>query len=164
MLKDFSQVIREARSAKPLTISVAVAQDGEVLKGVKKAMARGLANAVLAGNRNLIRPLAEKLGLKDHYRIIHEPDDEKAALKAVELVRNKEAQILMKGLINSSNFLRAAPNPGKGLRSGRLLSHLTAFEIQGIRKLAFFIDGGINIAPSLAEKKEIPEGVKNKVI
>jgi phosphate butyryltransferase len=61
----------------------------------------------------------------------------------------------MKGKINSSDFLRAVLNSNNGLRTGRLLSHLAAYELPGAEKLIFLTDGGMNIAPSLADKKDI---------
>jgi len=63
----------------------------------------------------------------------------------------------MKGLVNSSDFMRAVLNAEAGLRTGRLLSHLAVFEVPGQRKLLFLSDGGINIAPGLEEKRQILE-------
>jgi len=61
----------------------------------------------------------------------------------------------MKGLVNSGDFLKAVVNNEVGLRTGRVLSHMTAYEIPGAKKLVFFSDGGINIAPKLNEKRDI---------
>lgn len=155
MIRNFAQVIEQARNRGPLKVSVAAGHDREVLEAIREAHAQGLVSANLVGDEALIRPLCNELGLERGVRIIHEPDADKAALIASEQVRNGESQILMKGLINSSNFLRAALHPEKGLRSGRILCHFAAFEIPGEKKLAFHVDGGMNIAPTLAEKKEI---------
>lgn len=115
----------------------------------------GFASAILVGDRELIEPMAQKLGFPASTEIIHEPEPAKAALQAVSLVRSGRAQVLMKGLINSADFLKAVLNPGVGLRTERILSHLVAFEIEGQEKLVFHTDSGINIAPSLQDKKEI---------
>ncbi len=155
MLRNFSEVMERARELGKVTVSVAAAQDRDVLAAVKEAAAEGIVDAILVGDAGLIKPLASEIGLPADTRIIHEPDLDKAALTAVSLVSEGKAQILMKGLINSSNFLRAALNPERGLRSGRILCHFAAFEIPGEQKLAFHTDGGMNIAPSLTEKKEI---------
>ena len=61
----------------------------------------------------------------------------------------------MKGMVNSSDFLRAVLHPECGLRTDRLLCHLAAFEVPGDKKLVFHTDGGMNVAPTLAEKKDI---------
>ncbi len=155
MLVNFEKVKEEAKQLGEVTVSIAVAQDREVLEAVKDANEQGLINAILVGDEAEILPIYEELGLSSCSRIVHEPDIDKASLKAAELVRTGEAQILMKGLVNSSNFLRAALNQQVGLRSGKILCHFAAFEIPGEKKLAFHTDGGMNIAPTLDEKKQI---------
>lgn len=155
MLTNFKKVIEEAKKLGLVTVSVAAAQDREVLEAIKDANQLGLIKAILVGDENQIKTLFDELGLSTCAAIIHEPDMDKAALKAAELVHNGEAQILMKGLINSSNFLRAALDKEVGLRSGKILSHFAAFEIPGEKKLAFHSDGGMNISPTLEEKKQI---------
>jgi len=155
MLRNFQEVIDKAKGLGPVVMSVSVAQDKDVLFAVKAAEEAGLARAILVGDKNLIEPLLAEVGLAADGRIIHEVDLDQAALTAASLVNGGEAQILMKGLINSSNFLRAALHPQQGLRSGKILSHFAAFEIPGEKKLVFHTDGGMNIAPSLEEKKAI---------
>ncbi len=86
---------------------------------------------------------------------MHEAEPAKAALTAVAIVRETESGILVKGLVNSSEFLRAVLHIECGLRTGRLLSHFAAFEEPNGEKLTYHTDGGMNIAPDLAEKKEI---------
>jgi len=155
MIKSFSEIVERAKKLGRTTVSVAVAQDMDILMAVKAAYDEGIADAILVGDAALIRPLAEKAGLPEDICIIDEPDTDKAALKAVSLVREGKAGILAKGLINTSNFLRAALNEECGLRTGKILSHLTAYEIPGVKKLLFQSDGGVNIAPNLEQKKAI---------
>lgn len=155
MYCNYQQVIAAAQARWPAVISVAVAQDAEVLEAVKLAYDSGIATAILVGNAAQIKPLAEQAGLSAAIQIVDEPDVAKAALKAVSIVRAGEAQVLMKGFINSSDFLKAVLNQEEGLRNGQLLSHLAVFEIPGQPKLLFVTDGGMNIAPSLAEKQDI---------
>lgn len=155
MLRSFNEVMEKAKSTGKTVLSVAVAQDKDVLLAVKAAAEWGLAKAVLVGDETKIRPLLVETEMTHDVTVIHETDDDAAALRAVELVRNGEAQVLVKGLINSSNFLRAVLHPEKGLRSGKMLSHLMAFEIPGEPKLLFHTDGGMNVAPGLEEKKQI---------
>lgn len=155
MLTSFRQIIDEAKRLKRATISVAAAQDKEVLEAVKAAYDEELAYAILVGDEALIRPLAAEVGLPADIRVVHEPDVDKAAHKAVELIRNGEAQVYMKGFINSSNYLRAALHPDHGLRKGGILSMLAGHELAGEKKLLFVTDGGVNIAPTLEEKKHI---------
>ena len=156
MYRNFQDVLANAiRNEQNVTISVAVAQDKDVLAAIKKAQAIGLAKAILVGDAEIIKPLLAEVGLPADTPIVHEADINKAGLTAVSLVKEGKAQILMKGLLNSSDFLRAVIHPQEGLRTGRLLSHLACLSIPGADKLLFVSDGGMNIAPALQEKKEI---------
>jgi phosphate butyryltransferase len=155
LYRNYNEIVAEIKKRSLVRISVAVAQDKEVLAAVKLAQDAGIAEAILVGDTSIITPMLEDVGLPDNTLIIHEPETMKAALKAVSLVKNGQAQVLMKGLINSSDFLRSVLHKEAGLRTGRLLSHLGAFEIPGQEKLLFITDGGMNIAPTLLEKKKI---------
>jgi len=152
---NYNEILEKIKTCGRVTVSVAVAQDKEVLSAIKQAQDIGIAQAVLVGDASLIKPLLIEVGLAADTTIIHEPETIRAALKAVSLVRSGQAQVLMKGLINSSDFLRAVLDKGAGLRTGRLLSHLAAFEVPGQKKLIFVTDGGMNIAPTLQDKKAI---------
>ena len=155
MYCNYSQILERIKRCGQVIVSVAVAQDKEVLTAIKLAHDAGIAQAILVGDAHLISPMLMEVGLSADTQIIHEPDIIKAALKAVSLVRNGQAQVLMKGLINSSDFLRAVLDKEQGLRTGRMLSHLAAFEVPGQQKLIFVTDGGMNIAPTLQDKKDI---------
>jgi phosphate butyryltransferase len=155
MFQSFSEVVEKAKALGPFKISVAVAQDLEVLKVIKIAKEIGLAEVVLVGNEELIRPMMKEAGLSDDLVVVHEEDEAKAALKAVSLVKSGEAQVLMKGFVNTSIFMRAVLNREEGLRTGRLLSHMASYEIPGHHKIVFCSDSGINVAPTLAQKKDI---------
>lgn len=154
MLRNFQEVLAAARCGQ-MAISVAAAQDKDVLQAVKMALDNGLIRPLLVGDAAAIRPLLAEVGLPADTPVVDEPDISRAALTAVSLVRKGEAQVVMKGLINTSDFLKAVLNAEVGLRTGRLLSHLAVFEVPGEPKLLFQTDGGMNIAPSLAEKKDI---------
>jgi len=155
LYRNYAEILEKAKSNGPITISVAVAQDKDVLKAVKLAGDAGLANAILVGDKKLIDPMLEEVGLPLDTPVVDEPDIDKATLKAVSLVKRGEARVLMKGLVNSSDFLKAVLHPEEGLRTGRLLSHLAVFEVPGQEKLIFHTDGGMNIAPNLQQKKDI---------
>jgi len=155
VLSNFAAVINKAKEFGPITISVAAAQDQDVLLAVKAAGEAGLAQAILVGDANEIRRLAKEVGLPEDITIVDRLDLKEAAKVAVSLVRSGRAQILMKGLINTGDFLKAALKQDEGIRSGRLLSHLTCYEVPGEDKLIFYTDGGVNIAPGFEEKKDI---------
>jgi phosphate butyryltransferase len=155
MFKSFSEVVDKAKELGPFKISVALAQDLEVLKVIKIAKEIGLADAILVGDEEIIRIMMKEAGLGDNCVVIDEKDEAKAALKAVSLVKSGEAQVLMKGFVNTSIFMKAVLNREEGLRTGRLISHMATYEIPGHNKIVFCSDSGINVAPNLEQKKDI---------
>lgn len=152
---NFQEILDRVRENGTLTISIAAAQDEEALACAKAALEQGIANSILVGDEALLKPLVKEIGLPENIRLIHEPDPMQAARKAVSLVRNGEADVLLKGRLNTSDYLKAVVDKEYGLRKGRLLSHLAAYEAQGHNKLFFATDTGMNISPNLEEKKEI---------
>lgn len=102
---------------------------------------------------------AEQLGFVKGLRIV-EDDPAEAARKAVAAVRSGEAQVLMKGLLQTATIMKAVLNKEEGLRTGRALSHACAFEVPGWPKLVFVTDVALNVAPDLARKADI---IRNQV-
>ena len=139
-------------------MSVAAADDGHVLETVKMVMEAGLIKPVLAGDERKIREIAAGISLAlDGAVIIDAPDPGQAALEAVRAVSDGRADILMKGMVNTSDFMQAVLNRDCGLRSNKVLSHMAAFQIPGFDRLLFLTDGGINVKPDLEQKRAILE-------
>jgi len=93
MLRSFSEIIEKAKQKGRMVISVAAAQDKDVLEAVKAALDIDLADAILVGDENLIRPLMAEVGLPADMRVVHEPDVKQAALTAVSFVSRGEANV-----------------------------------------------------------------------
>lgn len=156
MSKSFDNLISKATACGGNKISVAVAQDKPVLEAVKVAKERGIADAVLVGDEAKIREIAASIDMDlSNFEIVNEPDVETACLKAVELVHNKKANILLKGLLETKIFLKSVLNKDVGLRTGKMMSHVCVFEIEGINRLLFFTDVAFNTYPTLEEKVNI---------
>lgn len=69
---------------------------------------------------------------------------EEAAARAVEMIRNGEGDILMKGLIGTDQLLRAVLNKETGLLpQGRIMTHLAMAQIPGYHKILFFTDAAV---------------------
>ncbi len=156
MISNFNDLLNKLKAGEMKKVAVAVAQDEPVLEAIHEAKQRGIADAILVGNRAEIEKIAEKLNMDlSGYEIIHEMDNRKAALKAVELVSSKKADMVMKGLIDTATFLRSVLNKEIGLRTGRLMSHVAVFEIEGIDRLIFLTDAAFNTYPDLKAKIDI---------
>lgn len=156
MSKSFSQILDKVKNNKLKTIAVAAAQDEPVLEAIRDAKNLGLVNAILVGHRDKIIEIAKSIDFDvNDLEIIHEPDNNKAALKAVELVSSGKAQMVMKGLLETATMLRAVLNKEIGLRTGRLMSHVAVFEIPTYDRLIFITDAALNMYPDLKAKVDI---------
>jgi phosphate butyryltransferase len=138
------------------TLAVAVAQDTEVLLAVEAARKAGFAKAVLVGAEAEIRAIAQELQIPlDEYTIVNEEDKVLACRTAVKLVHDGEADVLMKGLVDTSVILKAVLDKEIGLRDAPVLSHVAVFEAAGMDRLLYVTDAAMNIAPDLEAKKYI---------
>lgn len=156
MSKNFDDLFSKLKVTKIKKLSVAVAQDEPVLEAVKAAKDRGIANAILVGDKSKIEEVASKIDMDlTDFEIIHEEDVKKATLKAIQLVSSGEADMVMKGLIDTATFLRSVLNKEVGLRTGKLMSHVSVFEIKGINRLILLTDAAFNTYPDLKQKVQI---------
>lgn len=158
MLKNFNEVMEKVRSIEPFTVSVAAAEDKELLQAVKTASDLGFVRPVLVGNPDAIGAICKEIDLKPLDILAAEGDQEAVAV-AVRAVRNGGAQVLMKGLVNTSIYMRGILNKEEGLRTGRLLSMMAVYEAPGYHKLVYCSDSGINVAPTFEQKKDILKNI-----
>lgn len=156
MIKNFKELLKKASEQPTKKVAVAVAEDKPVLEAVKDAYEKGIADAVLVGNVDKIKPIAEEINMDlSKFELVDVKDMKKAALKAVELVSTGKADMVMKGLVDTANFLRAVLNKEVGLRTGKLMSHVAVFEISKFDRLIFLTDAAFNMYPELKDKVDI---------
>ncbi len=154
MIKNFNDLLEKAKSKGNFKVSVAQAEDKEVLKAIKLATDINLITPILVGNKEKIEKLAKDINL-DKYEIVDVKNTEEVALESVKVVSSGQAQILMKGILNTSTYLRAVLNKEYGLRTSRLLSLLAVYELPQYHKLLYCTDSGVNVNPKLEQKKDI---------
>ena len=156
MSKGFDDIFAKVGECGMKKVAVSVAQDEAVLEAVREAKKRGIADAILVGDEAKIREIAASIGMDlDGYEIIDEPDMIQASLKAVKLAHEGKADMYMKGLIDSKNFLKSVLDKEVGLRTGGVLSHVCVFEIPGIDRLLFLTDVAFMTYPTLEDKVNI---------
>lgn len=161
MVKSLEELLELAKRKEKKTMAVAVAQDGVVLEAVIKAVDMNIINAILVGNEEEIKSIAKEANIDlSRVRIINECDIIKAAAKAVELVTNGEANYVMKGLLGTSDLLKAVLNKEANLRTNNLLSHVMIYDVESYKKLLLLTDGGMVTYPELKDKIGI---IKNSV-
>ena len=159
-LTDLDSVLEAACKKGPFTVVVACGQDAAALGAVALAEDRGLARSILVGDPGLIGPAIDALPRRlQHAEIVDAADEEGAVKKAVELVRAKTGQILLKGKTQTATLLHAVLDRDGGLRTGKLLSDAFVFELPAKegKRLVCITDGGINLAPDLSAKRQILE-------
>lgn len=157
-MKNFNDIIAVAKSKSKKTIAVAVAQDKDVMTAVKNAVDNEIVKAILVGDESKIRLIAEEIEFNlNDVNIINVIDEIEASYKSVELVSTGKADIVMKGLVDTSIVLKAVLDKEIGLRTGKTLSHAGVFFVEKYHKLLIITDAAMNIAPDLDKKKQILE-------
>lgn len=158
MINNFEGLISKVKEVEKKKVAVAVAQDDAVLEAVAAARDQGIADAILVGDKAKIEAIAAEINVDlTGFEIIDEPDNQKAALTAVKLAHDGVADMYMKGLIDTKSFLKSILNKEVGLRTGKPLSHVAVFEVEGIQQLLFLTDVAFMTYPTLEDKKHIIE-------
>lgn len=156
LISNFSQLLDVVKNKEVKIISVACAEDKEVLECIKEAEEKNIAKAILIGDRQKIEKIASEIKMDlSLFEVIDEKDYKNAALKAVEMIKLKKADMIMKGLIETKIFLQAILNKEYGLRTGKLMSHVAMFEVGNLKRLIFLSDAAFNLNPSLSDKVDI---------
>lgn len=156
-LTTFAAVRTRARQLGPKRVGVVFADDDVVLAAASDALLEGIALPVLLGDEPRIRAHAASLGLAQllhHAQFISTP---RAAQTAVALARRGELDILMKGRLRTDELLHPVLDKQNGLRTGHLLCDVATCELPGDSgpRLVGISDGGINVAPTLDQKRQI---------
>ena len=158
MSKNFDELLSKVKDCRRKKVAVAVAQDEPVLEAILEAKERKIADAILVGDEEKIKEIATKIGMDlSQFEIVNEPNAKKAALLAVQLVHDRKADMVMKGLVDTATFLRSVLNKEVGLRTGKTMSHVAVFEIEGFDRLIFLTDAAFNTYPDLKAKVQIIE-------
>jgi len=158
-LSDIFKRIETQQNKKKL--AVVAAHDPHVLDAVSRAHQDGIIDAILIGDKAKINKIIEDNNYcLNETTIIDEPDNTEAVNHAVNMVREGNADILMKGIIDSATFLRPILRKNGGLGNGEIASSVALFEIKNYHKLLALTDGGLVISPDLKAKTGI---IKNAV-
>ncbi len=156
----FDDMAARARANEPRRLVVVGAHESNILKGVARAAADGIASPVLLGDRSKIEKIAqsENIDLTGH-EIVDIADNTEAALASMEMVRAGEVSALMKGVIPTPDFMRICFKNGLK-REGRIITHLAAFDHEKAGRLLMVSDSGIVPFPTLDQRVQI---IKNAV-
>ncbi|APX93511.1 enoyl-CoA hydratase [Halomonas sp. 1513] len=150
------ELLNAAERSEALTMAVVHPVDEVSIKGAWEAADKGFITPLLVGPEARIRAAAEAAGVViDGFELINTQHSHAAAEQAVALVREGRANALMKGALHTDELLQAVVSRSAGLRTGRRLSHVMAFDVPTYPRPLFITDAAINIDPGLEVKRDI---------
>ena len=152
----YEQLLERCRHLEPVATAVAHPCEITALSGAIEAAEKGLIRPILVGPVAKIQEIAKANSLDlGAARLVDAPHSHGAAAKAVEMVRQGEAELLMKGSLHTDELLGAVIARETGLRTGRRLSHVFIMDVPTYHKVLLVTDAAINIAPNLEDKVDI---------
>jgi len=149
-------MIERATSKPPVKTAIAWPCDEVSLGGAIQAFRDKLIVPILVGSEAQIRSVAETMDLDlSAIQIVDVADSRTAAVRAVEMARKTEVQMLMKGSLHTDELMSAVVSREGGMRTGRRISHVFALDVPSYHKPLFVTDAAINIQPDLETKIDI---------
>jgi phosphotransacetylase len=152
----YERLLERCRDLEPVPTAVAHPCEETALQGAVEAAAKGLIAPTLVGPAAKIQEIAKKgriaLGTIE---IVDAPHSHAAAARAVEMVREGKAELLMKGSLHTDELLSSVVARDTGLRTGRRISHVFIMDVPTYHKVLIVTDAAISIAPTLEDKVDI---------
>jgi phosphotransacetylase/acyl dehydratase len=154
--RHYHGLIARANSIPAVKTAVVWPCDEVSLGGAMQAFKDSVIVPVLVGSETVIRGLAEAMQLDlEAIQIVDIDDSRTAAVRAVEMARKSEVQMLMKGSLQTDELMSAVVSRDGGLRTGRRTSHVFALDVPSYHKTLFVTDAAINFQPDLDTKIDI---------
>ena len=152
----YERLLERCRGLEPIPTAVVHPCEPTALAGALEAAEKGLIDPILVGPFKKIDETAQQAGLNLGIPKIEDvPHSHAAAERAVEMVREGRAEILMKGSLHTDELMAAIVSREKGLRTERRISHVFIMDVPTYHKVLVVTDAAINIAPTLEDKVDI---------
>ena len=152
----YEQLLEKCKRMEPVPTAVAHPCEASALAGAVEAAEHGLIIPILVGPADKIAATAKAIGIDlSKFQVVDVPHSHASATKAVELIREGYAQVLMKGSLHTDELMSAIVSRDGGLRTARRISHAFIMDVPTYHKVLIVTDGAINIAPSLEDKVDI---------
>jgi phosphate acetyltransferase len=152
----YERLLERCRTLPAVPTAVAYPCEESALAGAVEAGEKGLIEPILVGPEATIEEIARTARIDlGRVQIVDAPDGRAAAAKAVALVREGKAELLMKGSLHTDELLAAVVARETGLRTGRRISHVFIMDVPTYHKVLIVTDAAINIAPTLEDKVDI---------
>ncbi|WP_187998770.1 phosphate acyltransferase [Listeria marthii] len=147
-----SRFFTEVADTSSFVFAVAGADDEVVLETIRLALNQKLGKFLLFGRNE-----DKTLTANESVTWIQADTAEAAAQGAILAVKNKEADILVKGFIPTATLMSHVLKKENGLRTNQLLSQIAIFDIPTYHKPLLLTDCAMNVAPTTKEKIAITE-------
>lgn len=142
-------------AGRPQRCVVAGAADEHALDAVMRAARAGYLTPVLVGAQAEVEAVLEGLEVVEPY-VLHDcPEGDNPAEVAVRLVRDGQADFILKGHLQTSDLLRPVLNKQTGLNDRGFITHFGLMQLHGYHKLLAMSDAAVIPHPSLADKARI---------
>jgi len=152
----YEKLLERCKSLEAIPTAVAHPCEESALAGAVEAAQAGLIDPILVGPAAKIEQAARAANIDlGKLEIVDAPHSEDSAKRAVDLVRQGRAEVLMKGSLHSDELLAAIVSRDGGLRTGRRISHVFVMDVPTYHKVLIITDAAINIAPTLEDKADI---------
>ena len=152
----YERLLKRCLSLEPVPTAVAYPCEPSALAGAVEAAKKKLITPILVGPAAKIAETAKAANLDlGDLQIVDAPHSLAAAAKAVQLVREGKAEVLMKGSLHTDELMSAIVSREGGLRTGRRISHAFVMDVPTYHKVLIITDAAINIAPVLEDKVDI---------
>ena len=152
----YENLLKRCSGLSPVLTAVAHPCEKTALAGALEAGQKKLIVPILVGPAAKIEAIAKASGLDLRgVQIVDTPHSHASAEKAVELVREGRAELLMKGSLHTDELLAAVVARETGLRTGRRISHAFLMDVPTYHKVLIVTDAAINISPALEDKADI---------
>jgi phosphate acetyltransferase len=152
----YDRMVDRAKQAPAVRCAVVHPCDESSLSGVVQAVENGLLIPVLVGPAERIKTVARDHGIDiTPFELVDAPHSEAAAARAVQLIHEGKAELLMKGSLHTDELMRAVTASATGLRTARRISHVFIMDVPNYPETLFIADAAINIAPDLDAKRDI---------
>ena len=155
-MKNFKEMIAKAKNIenKP-RIAIACPYDKNILEALGRIQREGIGDVILLGDRDKVDSIKEKYNIEmDPMDFIKSESDIQALKKSYAMVIEGQADIIMKGMVQTKDFMRTILSNKKFMKN-KLLTHTVAFDIPSRDKLLFVTDPSIMTEPTLDQKKII---------
>ena len=163
MITKLEQLIPAVQKRGRRRIVVAYAADAHTLQAVDRATKLDLVEPILVGNRQEIAAVAAQEGIDLHPYIIQEEQSDTASVaRAVQMIHQGQADILMKGLVSTDKYMRGILNKEGGLVPPKAtLSHVCVLEVPTYHKLLLLTDVAVLVLPDMGQKIQLTHYVRD---